>query len=137
MFDDLSRKLDAALKRLRGQGKISEENVAETLRDVRRVLLDADVNYKVARDFVDSAMKRATGREVLESITPGQQIVKILFDELVALLGTSSAEIATAPMHGTIKRLGSDKGFGFILQDVTFERGHGPKGPRAEQVKVA
>jgi signal recognition particle subunit SRP54 len=112
MFDDLSRKLDAALKRLRGQGKISGENVAETLREVRRVLLDADVNYKVARDFVEGVLKRASGREVLESITPGQQIVKIIHDELVTLLGTSSAEIAVAPMPPTVVLVAGLQGSG-------------------------
>ena len=91
MFDDLTRKLEQALKSLRGQGKISEANVAASLRDVRRVLLDADVHYKVAKDFVDGVLHRAAGVEVLQSITPGQQIVKILHDELVVLLGTSSA----------------------------------------------
>jgi signal recognition particle subunit SRP54 len=112
MFDDLSRKLDAALKRLRGQGKISGENVAETLREVRRVLLDADVNYKVARDFVEGVLKRASGREVLESITPGQQIVKIMHDELVTLLGTSSADIAVAPMPPTVVLVAGLQGSG-------------------------
>jgi len=112
MFDDLSRKLDAALKRLRGQGKISQENVAETLREVRRVLLDADVNYKVARDFVEGVLRRASGREVLDSITPGQQIVKILHDELVTLLGTSSAEIAVAPMPPTVVLVAGLQGSG-------------------------
>ncbi len=112
MFDDLSRKLDAALKRLRGQGKISGENVAETLREVRRVLLDADVNYKVARDFVEGVLRRASGREVLESITPGQQIVKIIHDELVTLLGTSSADIAVAPMPPTVVLVAGLQGSG-------------------------
>jgi len=112
MFDDLSRKLDAALKRLRGQGKISGENVAETLREVRRVLLDADVNYKVARDFVEGVLTRASGREVLESITPGQQIVKIIHDELVTLLGTTSADIAVAPMPPTVVLVAGLQGSG-------------------------
>jgi signal recognition particle subunit SRP54 len=93
MFDELSRKLEKALKNLRGQGKVSEANVAETLREVRKVLLDADVNYKVAKQFVEEVQKRAVGTEVLTSITPGQMIVKIIFDELVTLLGTSHAEI--------------------------------------------
>ncbi|MGB6650101.1 MAG: signal recognition particle receptor subunit alpha, partial [Bacteroidota bacterium] len=77
MFDDLSRKLDGVLKKLRGQGRVSPENVAETLREIRRVLLDADVNYRVARSFIDKVMERAAGEEVMQSITPGQLIVKI------------------------------------------------------------
>src|SRR5512135_2473655 len=112
MFEELSSKLDNVLRRLRGQGKISEANVAETLREVRRVLLDADVNYKVARQFIDDVLKRATGQEVLQSITPGQQIVKIIFDELVALLGTSEAGIATAPLPPTVIMVAGLQGSG-------------------------
>ena len=102
MFEDLSKKLDGVLKRLRGQGKITEANVAETLRDVRRVLLDADVNYKVAKQFIDSVTKRAVGADVLHSITPGQLIVKILSDELIALLGSTSAEIRFASIPPSV-----------------------------------
>ncbi len=102
MFEELSRKLDSVLKTLRGQGKISEANVAETLRDVRRVLLDADVNYKVARQFIEDVSRRAVGQEVLQSITPGQQVVKILYDELVRLLGTSSADITFSSLPPTV-----------------------------------
>jgi len=102
MLEELSRKLDGVLKRLRGQGKISEANVTETLREVRRVLLDADVNYKVAKQFIDNVLKRAVGQEVLQSITPGQLIVKIIYDELVALLGTANAGIAFAPFPPTV-----------------------------------
>ena len=100
MFDELSRKLEGALKRLRGQGKISEANIGETLREVRRVLLDADVNYKVAKKFIDDVQAKALGQDVLTSITPGQLIVKLIHDELVALLGTSAAPVtfgATSP----------------------------------------
>jgi len=102
MFDDLSRKLDAVLKKLRGQGKISEANVAETLREVRRVLLDADVNYKVAKQFVDDVLKRAVGQEVLQSITPGQLIVKIIYDELVKLLGSANVGMNFSPLPPTV-----------------------------------
>ena len=112
MFEDLSRKLDAALKRLRGQGKISEENVAETLREVRRVLLDADVNYKVARQFVDDVLTRATGRDVQESVTPGQMIVKIIYDELVSLLGTANADLTFSPMPPTVVMVAGLQGSG-------------------------
>ncbi len=102
MFEDLTQKLEGVFKRLRGQGKISEANVAETLREVRRVLLDADVNYKVARQFVDAVHERAIGQEVLQSITPGQLIVKIIYDELVKLLGTARADINFSPLPPTI-----------------------------------
>ncbi len=102
MFEDLSQKLDGVLKRLRGQGKISETNVAETLREVRRVLLDADVNYKVAKQFVDDVQGKAVGQEVLSSITPGQLIVKIIYDELVKVLGERSASLSFSPMPPSV-----------------------------------
>src|SRR5512135_2063164 len=102
MFEELSSKLDNVLRRLRGQGKISETNVAETLREVRRVLLDADVNYKVAKQLVDDVLKRATGQEVLQSVTPGQMIVKIIYDELVTLLGTSNVDIPFSQLPPTV-----------------------------------
>jgi len=102
MFEDLTQKLERVFKRLRGQGKISEANIAETLREVRRVLLDADVNYKVARQFIDDVQKRALGQDVLQSITPGQLIVKIIRDELIKLLGTSNAEITFSPFPPTV-----------------------------------
>ena len=112
MFEELSGKLENALRKLRGQGKISEQNVAETLREVRRVLLDADVNYKVARQFIDDVMKRSTGAEVLRSITPGQQVVKIIYDELVTLLGTSEAKIAVAATPPTVVMVAGLQGSG-------------------------
>ena len=102
MFEDLSLKLEGVFKRLRGQGKISEANVAETLREVRRVLLDADVNYKVAKQFIEDVQKRAIGQEVLQSITPGQLVIKIIYDELVKLLGASKVEISFSSMPPTV-----------------------------------
>ena len=112
MFEDLSRKLDAVLKRLRGQGKISEANVAETLREVRRVLLDADVNYKVARQFMEDVLRRAVGQDVLQSITPGQLIVKIIYDELVRLLGTSHVGITFSELPPTVIMVAGLQGSG-------------------------
>jgi signal recognition particle subunit SRP54 len=112
MFEDLSRKLDTVLKRLRGQGKVSEANVAETLREVRRVLLDADVNYKVARQFMDDVLRRAVGQDVLQSITPGQLIVKIIYDELVQLLGTSHVGITFSPLPPTVIMVAGLQGSG-------------------------
>jgi len=102
MFDELSRKLDGVLKKLRGQGKVSPENVAQTLREIRRVLLDADVNYRVARSFIDRVMERAAGQEVMQSITPGQLIVKIIHGELVELLGTAHEEIRFSDLPPTV-----------------------------------
>src|SRR5258708_1272147 len=87
MFDSLSDKLQGIFKNLRGFGKLTEKNVADALREVRLALLEADVNYKVAKDFIERTKQRALGQEVLTSITPGQQIIKIVHDELVALMG--------------------------------------------------
>ena len=112
MLEDLSRKLDEVLKRLRGQGKVSEANVAETLREVRRVLLDADVNYKVARQFVDDVLRRAVGQDVLHSITPGQLIIKIIHDELIRLLGSQHVGITFAPLPPTVIMVAGLQGSG-------------------------
>src|SRR4051794_1247821 len=91
MFDSLSTKLQGAFKNLRGLGKISEENVGEALREVRLALLEADVNFKVARDFIERVKAKAIGQEVVQSIQPGQQVIKIIHDELVELLGSANA----------------------------------------------
>lgn len=112
MFEDLTQKLELAFKRLRGQGKITESNISESLREVRRVLLDADVNYKVVKQFIDDVQRRAMGQEVLQSITPGQLIVKIIFDELVKLMGTSKVEMNSAPFPPTIIMVAGLQGSG-------------------------
>lgn len=87
MFEQLTEKLDGVFKRLRGRGKLTEENIDEAMREVRRALLEADVNFKVARSFIARVKERALGQEVLKSITPGQQVVKAVHEELVQLLG--------------------------------------------------
>ena len=112
MFEDLTQKLELVFKKLRGQGKITEANVAESLREVRRVLLDADVNYKVVKQFIEDVQKRSVGQEVLSSITPGQLIVKIIFDELVKLMGASMVEIKFSPMPPTIIMVAGLQGSG-------------------------
>src|SRR6266487_1430761 len=91
MFDSLSGKLQSVFKNLRGLGKISETNVSDSLREVRLALLDADVNFKVARDFIERVKTKSLGEEVVQSIQPGQQIIKIIHDELVELLGSENA----------------------------------------------
>ncbi|MFM1744155.1 MAG: hypothetical protein RLZZ630_92 [Bacteroidota bacterium] len=93
MFENLSDKLDRAFKLLKGQGKITEINVAETLKEVRKALLDADVNYKVAKTFTDTVKEKALGRDVLISVSPGQLLVKIVQEELIALMGGEAADI--------------------------------------------
>jgi len=97
MFEDLSLKIENALKKVRGQGRLNEKNISDTLREIRRILLDADVNYKVAKEFIEKVSEKALGQEVMASITPGQLITKIIFDELVNLLGSSQTEIKLNP----------------------------------------
>lgn len=93
MFDSLSEKLERAMKTLKGQGKITEINVAETLKEVRKALLDADVNYKVAKSFTDTVKEKALGQNVLTAVSPSQLLVKITHDELTQLMGGHMEEI--------------------------------------------
>jgi signal recognition particle subunit SRP54 len=118
MFDSLSSKLQNAFKNLRGLVKISESNVSDSLREVRLALLEADVNFKVARDFIEKVKVQAVGQEVIQSIQPGQQIVKIIHDELVKLLGSENAGlqlsgnpacILMVGLHGSGKTTSSGK----------------------------
>ena len=118
MFESLSGKLQNAFRNLRGLGKISESNVSDSLREVRLALLDADVNFKVARDFIERVKTKAIGAEVVQSIQPGQQIVKIIHDELVDLLGSTNAalkldgnpsSILMVGLHGSGKTTSSGK----------------------------
>ena len=87
MFQDLSDRLEGVFRKLRGRGKLTEKDVNDALREIRRALLEADVNYKVAKQFVDRVREKAVGQEVLKSVTPAQQVVKIVHDELTALMG--------------------------------------------------
>jgi len=93
MFENLSLKLEKAIKTLKGQGKISEINVAETVKEIRRALLDADVSFKIAKDFTNEIKDKALGQNVLTSISPGQLMTKIVYDEMVELLGGSKTDI--------------------------------------------
>jgi len=93
MFDNLSLKLDRAFKTLKGTGKITEINVASTVKEIRRALIDADVNYKVAKEVTDKIKDEAMGRDVLISVSPGQLLVKITQEELTKLMGTSKVDI--------------------------------------------
>lgn len=93
MFENLSERLERSFKILKGEGQITEINVAETLKDVRRALLDADVNYKVAKSFTDTVKQKALGQNVLTSVKPGQLMVKIVHDELAALMGGKACEL--------------------------------------------
>jgi signal recognition particle subunit SRP54 len=118
MFDSLTGKLQSAFRNLRGLGKISESNVGDALREVRLALLEADVNFKVARDFIDRVKAKSLGQEVVQSIQPGQQIIKVIHDELVELLGAQNAGlnlsgnpncILMVGLHGSGKTTSSGK----------------------------
>jgi len=118
MFDSLSGKLQNVFRDLRGLGKISDSNIADSLREVRMALLDADVNFKVARDFIERVKEKAVGQKVFQSIQPGQQVIKIIHDELVELLGSSNTgcELGGNPacvmmvgLHGSGKTTSSGK----------------------------
>ena len=112
MFEELSEKLDGVLGRLRTRGLLTEAQVREGLREVRRVLLEADVNFKLVKDFLARVEERALGEKVLKSIAPGQQIVKIVHDELIALLGEKPAPLGVAPVGPTVILLAGLQGSG-------------------------
>ncbi|HET6569489.1 MAG TPA: signal recognition particle protein [Rhodothermales bacterium] len=102
MFESLSEKLEGALKTASGQGRINELNIANTMREIRRALLDADVNYQVAKDFTDRVKEQALGEKVLTAIAPGQQLVKVVYDELVYFLGGENVEINVSRTPPTV-----------------------------------
>ncbi len=105
MLDSLSARLQEILDRVGGHGRLTEENIQEALREVRVALLEADVNFKVARAFIERVRAKAIGQDVLKSLTPGQQVVKVVYDELVDLLGGSGHRLAMAPHPPTIVML--------------------------------
>ena len=93
MFENLSNKLERAFKILKGQGYITEINVAETMKEVRKALLDADVNYKIAKEFTDNVKNKALGQNVLKAVSPSQLLIKITYDELIELMGKTAEDI--------------------------------------------
>ena len=93
MFENLTDKLERSFKILKGEGRITEINVAETLKEIRRALIDADVNYKVAKSFTDTVKQKALGQNVLAAVKPGQMMTKIVRDELALLMGGSATDI--------------------------------------------
>ena len=101
-FEGLSGKLTAAFKRLKNKGKLSESDIKEAMREVRLALLEADVNYKVAKEFTNTVSARAVGAEVMESLTPAQQVIKIVNEELTALMGATQSLIAFASKPPTV-----------------------------------
>jgi len=129
MFDSLTEKLASALRNLRGVGKLSEDNMAEALKEVRTALLAADVHFKVAREFVERVQTQCVGQEVLKGVAPGQQVVKIIHDELVRLLGEGATTLSTARplkilmvgLHGSGKTTSTAK-----LGKLLKKRGYRP-----------
>ena len=101
-FEGLSEKLNATFKRLRGKGRLTEADVREGMREVRLALLEADVSYKVVKDFVASVTEKCVGADVLDSLTPAQQIIKIVDQELTALMGGTNARLTTASKGPTV-----------------------------------
>ncbi|MFQ5650742.1 MAG: signal recognition particle protein [bacterium] len=112
MFQDLTDKFEGVFKKLRGHGKLSDKNIADTMREIRRVLLEADVNFKVAKAFVAGVQSRALGEQVLKSVTPAQQVIKILHDELAHLMGDTDSGIKEASMPPTVIMLVGLQGCG-------------------------
>ncbi len=112
MFDSLSSKLDKAFQNLKGEARITDVNIAETIREIRRALLDADVNYEVAREFTKEIQEKALGSDVLTSVNPGQQFTKIVFDELVETFGGEKSDIAVAHTPPTVILIAGLQGSG-------------------------
>ena len=131
MFESLSEKLESALQSVTGQGRIDEVNVAETMREIRRALLNADVNYQVAKEFTANVKDAATGEDVLTSVTPGQQLTKIMHDELTRVLGGEHKEIEMAETPPTVILIAGLQGSGKTTFSAKLARhfrkeGHAP-----------
>ena len=101
-FEGLSSKLQDITRRLRGKARITESDLKEMLREVKLALLEADVNYKIVKDFIETVQEKALGQDVLKSLTPGQQVIKIVKDELVELLGGEESKISFTPNPPTV-----------------------------------
>jgi signal recognition particle subunit SRP54 len=112
MFEDLTIKLEGIFKKLRGHGRLSEDNIKDALKEVRRVLLEADVNYKVVKDFISQVEAKAIGQEVLRSITPGQQVIKVVHEQVIDLLGKTRVEVNFSQKPPTVFMLVGLQGSG-------------------------
>lgn len=112
MFESLSEKLQNTLKRLRGKGRLTENDINEAMRDVRVALLEADVNFKVVRDFINKVKEKALGSDILESLTPGQQVIKIVYDELVEMIGGTQSKLMVSSKPPTVFMLVGLQGAG-------------------------
>src|SRR2546423_13386910 len=112
MFDLLSDKLQTVLTDVRSRGKLSEDDVNKAMREIRLALLEADVNFRVVKQFTNAVKERALGHEVLESLNPGQQVVKVVNEELTALMGESSRQITLSPNQPTVILMAGLQGSG-------------------------
>src|SRR5919106_6358349 len=112
MFDSLSDRFDAIFTRLRGRGRLSDADVDEVLREIRLALLEADVNFRVVRTFVNRIREAAVGLELSKSLTPGQQVIKLVHQELVTILGGETLKITYAPRPPTVVLLAGLQGSG-------------------------
>ncbi len=130
MFGNLSGRLDAAFKRLKGYGKLSEENIQEGLREVRLAFLEADVNYKVVKDFIASVREKAVGQEVMDSLTPAQQVIKIVHEELINLLGRKFQGLNLAGRQPAVIMLAGLQGSGKTTTAAKLARWLKGKGRR-------
>ena len=128
MFDSLSTRLTAIFDRLGGHGRLTEENIQEALREVRVALLEADVNFKVVRGFVERVRAKAVGQDVLRSLTPAQQVVKVVHDELIELLGGSGHRLAAAPHPPTVVMLIGLQGSGKTTTAAKLARMYAKQG---------
>lgn len=138
MFDALTTRLEGVFKRLRARGKLSESEVKEALREIRRVLLEADVNYKVVKEFISRVEERAVGETVLKSFTPGQQVIKIVYDELTHLMGDSAKQMTFSHVPPTVVMLVGLQGSGkttTAAKLATFLRSRG-KSPLMAAIDV-
>ncbi|HEX9255908.1 MAG TPA: signal recognition particle receptor subunit alpha, partial [Candidatus Angelobacter sp.] len=112
MFENLQEKLQRAFKNLRGQGTLTEENIQEALKEIRMALLEADVNFKVVKEFIDRVQQKAVGQEVMTALSPAQQIVKIVHDELVEMLGKDTAKLKFASQPPSVILMAGLQGSG-------------------------
>ena len=130
-FEGLSERLENSFKKLRAKGKLTESDVKDAMREVRLALLEADVNYKVAKDFTKSVTERAIGEDVMESLTPGQMVIKIVNEELTNLMGGSESRLAEANHPPTVVMMCGLQGSGKTthcgkLAKMLKSRGHRP-----------
>ncbi len=120
MFSNLTEKLENAFKKFKNKGKLTEADVKEGMREVRLALLEADVNYKVAKDFVKAVTERAVGQDVLESLLPAQQIIKIVHEELIKLMGEANSKLQISSRPPTVVMMVGLQGSGKTTHSASW-----------------